>query len=97
MYCTIFQYLILFFSLAINSVNSCNPGLVETPIFEAVGMSRDETAKLIEDYSKRYPVGRIGRVADVAKCIAFLASDQAEFVTGTLLRCDGGAVSAAAY
>lgn len=66
-------------------MNSCNPGLIDTPIFEAVGMSRDETAKLIENYSKRYPAGRIGRVDDVAKCIEFLASDQAEFITGVFI------------
>lgn len=42
-------------------VNSVNPGLVETPIFDVAGHSSEETAKLIEDYSKRYPVGRIGR------------------------------------
>lgn len=42
-------------------VNSVNPGLVETPIFDVAGHSREETAKLIEDYSKRYPVGRIGK------------------------------------
>lgn len=79
-------------------VNSVNPGLIITPMIdEAGGLSRDETAKFIEDYSKRYPVGRIGKVSDVSRCIAFLASDRAEFITGTLLRCDGGAVSAAAY
>lgn len=78
-------------------VNSVNPGLVETPIFEAVGMDSESIAKLISDYSKRYPVGRIGRASDVSRCIAFLASDQAEFINGILMRCDGGAVSAAAY
>lgn len=78
-------------------VNSVNPGLIETPIFEAVGMSGDEISELVDFCNKKYPVGRIGNVADVARCIAFLASDKSNFLTGSLYRCDGGAVSAAAY
>lgn len=78
-------------------VNSVNPGLVDTPIFETAGMSSDEIKDFINGMSKRYPVGRIGHVSDIARCITFLASDRSEFITGTLLRCDGGAVSAAAY
>lgn len=78
-------------------VNSVNPGLVDTPIFETVGMTGNDRVKFIEEASKIYPVGRIGNVSDVARCIAFLASDKSEFITGTLLRVDGGAVSAAAY
>lgn len=78
-------------------VNSVNPGLVDTPIFETHGMSADEKAKFIEEYGKRYPVGRIGVSSDISRCIAFLASPKAEFLTGTLLRADGGAVPAAAY
>lgn len=78
-------------------VNSVNPGLIDTPIFETVGMSPKEIAKFIEENGKKYPVGRIGNVSDVSRCIAFLASDRAEFITGTLLRVDGGAVTSAAY
>lgn len=66
-------------------------------MFEAVGMSPDEIGKFIEENGKKYPVGRIGQASDVSRCIAFLASDRAEFITGTLLKVDGGAVSAAAY
>lgn len=78
-------------------INSVNPGLVETPIFETVGMTPDEIKQFIDENGRKYPVGRIGRVSDVARSIAFLASDQSEFITGTLLRVDGGAVTAAAY
>lgn len=78
-------------------VNSVNPGLIETPIFHAVGMTSDEISEVIDFCDKNYPVGRIGHVEDVARCITFLASEKSEFITGTLMRCDGGAVSAAAY
>lgn len=78
-------------------VNSVNPGLVDTPIFETVGMSREEKAKFIEESGKKYPVGRIGYSSDVSRAVAFLASDRAEFITACLLVVDGGAISAAAY
>lgn len=40
--------------------------------------------------SKWYPVGRIGRAEEVAAAVAFLASDEASFITGASLRVDGG-------
>lgn len=76
---------------------SISKGLIDTPIFEAVGMTSAEISELAAFCDKNYPVGRIGRVSDVARCIAFLASDKSEFITGTLLRCDGGCITAAAY
>lgn len=78
-------------------VNSVNPGLTNTPIFASTGLSPEQITQFLEMNGNRYPVGRIGKVSDIARCIAFLASDQSEFITGTLMRVDGGAVSAAAY
>lgn len=60
-------------------------------------MTPAEISELSAFCDKNYPVGRIGRVSDVARCIAFLANDKSEFITGTLLRCDGGCITAAAY
>lgn len=76
---------------------SLSKGLIETPMFEAVGMTSAEISELRAFCDKNYPVGRIGRDTDVARCIAFLANDKSEFITGTLLRCDGGCITAAAY
>jgi NAD(P)-dependent dehydrogenase (short-subunit alcohol dehydrogenase family) len=39
-----------------------------------------------------HPVGRVGQPEEVAAAIVFLASDDASFITGTLLRVDGGMV-----
>ena len=42
------------------------------------------------DLVARYPLGRLGRPEEVASAIAFLASDEASFITGTCLVVDGG-------
>lgn len=39
-----------------------------------------------------YPVGRVGETSDTSAAIAFLASDLASFITGVVLRVDGGAL-----
>ena len=67
-------------------VNAVNPSLTETPI--TAGMRKDEGA--IAKFMDRIPMGRVGTPADVAKVVAFLASDDAGFVTGVTLPVDGG-------
>jgi len=71
-------------------VNSVNPGVVATEIHKRAGMSEESYAKYL-DYSKTtHPLGRIGEPVEMAKAIAFLASDDASFITGDLLSVDGG-------
>ena len=41
-------------------------------------------------FRKRIPLGRIGEPRDIAKCVVFLASDLASYVTGAALLADGG-------
>lgn len=48
----------------------------------------------MEEYGKRYPIGRAGEVEDTSEAIAYLASDAASFLTGILLPVDGGATVA---
>lgn len=71
-------------------VNSMNPGIVATPIFQTVGINQATAEAYFESASKNYPLGRVGVVSDTSKAIAFLASDNAEFITGTLLPVEGG-------
>jgi NAD(P)-dependent dehydrogenase (short-subunit alcohol dehydrogenase family) len=47
-------------------------------------------AEYIEEIRKNHPMGRLGEPEEVAKAIAFLASDDASFITGAILAVDGG-------
>jgi NAD(P)-dependent dehydrogenase (short-subunit alcohol dehydrogenase family) len=63
------------------------PGSIQTPIWaERVAKDPDVFTKL----AKWYPLGRVGQPQDIAKAALFLASDDAEWVTGVTLNVDGG-------
>ena len=68
------------------TINNIAPGAIETPI----------NAKLLNDPEKlsavinNIPLGRLGQPSDVASLVAFLASPDADYVTGTTLFVDGG-------
>ncbi len=72
--------------------NVVMPGAIETPFFQrALQRTTDpdsERSKLLE----RYPLGRFGEAEDVADTVAFLASEEAKFITGAVLPVDGGRV-----
>lgn len=71
-------------------VNSVNPGVIETPIFNTVGLEGPLLQGFLEQEKKTYPVGRIGVVADTTWAILFLASERSSFINGALLPVDGG-------
>ena len=71
-------------------VNSVNPGVIDTDIFNRSGMSDEEITRYFEKCKTTHPIGRIGSPLEVAKCIAFLASSDASFVCGQTLAVDGG-------
>jgi NAD(P)-dependent dehydrogenase (short-subunit alcohol dehydrogenase family) len=76
-------------------VNSVHPGIIDTPMMtEAarnieVATGQDSNATLSQ-FAARHPLGRMGRDADIANAVAFLASDEAAFMTGSELVVDGG-------
>lgn len=68
-------------------VNAVNPGMVETEGTHTAGITESDLRKQVEATT---PLGRIGKVDDIAPAVAFLASDDAKWITGETLFISGG-------
>ena len=62
--------------------NAVAPGFIQTDMTENIG--EDNTLRTM------IPLGRMGQPEDIAAAVAFLASDAAAYITGEVLRVDGG-------
>jgi NAD(P)-dependent dehydrogenase (short-subunit alcohol dehydrogenase family) len=65
-------------------VNAVCPGYINTPLLEHIPQEMKTALERL------HPMGRLGRPEEVARCVLFLASDEASFVTGASLLVDGG-------
>jgi meso-butanediol dehydrogenase/(S,S)-butanediol dehydrogenase/diacetyl reductase len=74
--------------------NTVQPGWIRTGMADdAFVVARDPEAAR-RDALARHPAGRLGEPADVANAVAWLASDEAGFVTGQCVTVDGGLTAA---
>jgi 3-oxoacyl-[acyl-carrier protein] reductase len=63
-------------------VNAVSPGLIETEMISSIPN--------LEEFKKRIPLGRLGRVEEVANAVSFLCSDESSYITGCTLSVNGG-------
>jgi NAD(P)-dependent dehydrogenase (short-subunit alcohol dehydrogenase family) len=68
-------------------VNCICPGIIDTPL---VARAFGATEEIRETMHRFHPLGRMGKPSEIARCVLFLASDDASFVTGHALVVDGG-------
>jgi acetoacetyl-CoA reductase len=66
------------------TVNAVAPGYIDTEMVQAV------PEKVLQSIIGAIPVGRLGRAEEIAACVAFLARDDASFITGATLTVNGG-------
>ena len=67
------------------NVNIIEPGWIDTP-----GERITFTEEMIEERGSTLPWGRMGTPSDIGKAVTFLCSNDADYITGTILRVDGG-------
>lgn len=67
-------------------INAVCPGPIDTALTSAI----QANAELLADYENLIPMGRFGRADEVAGVVAFLASDDASYITGAMIAIDGG-------
>lgn len=71
-------------------VNAVTPGPTDTPGLSGLAPDPEQAAGLRQALAAQVPLGRLGRPEEIAAAVAFLASGQSSFITGTSLYVDGG-------
>ncbi len=71
-------------------VNAISPGPIETPALEKAGIPPEMMEQAIAGFTTQVPLGRRGKPEEIATAVAFLASDEASYVTGVEIAVAGG-------
>lgn len=72
-------------------VNAVSPGVVPTPGYHtSLGMTQQQVDEYVQSVIPVIPLGRTGTMEEIAKAVAFLASDESSYITGSELFVDGG-------
>ncbi len=71
-------------------VNAVAPGPIETPIFGKTGLPKEALDDFAREINNRVPMKRFGQPEEVAGVVAFLASQDASYITGVEINVDGG-------
>lgn len=71
-------------------VNTVAPGPIETPIIERAGLSKEAIDQFASNIIAQVPMKRFGQPEEVAGTVAFLASQDASYITGVEINVDGG-------
>ena len=68
-------------------VNAVNPGATNTPFIASVGITPEV---MMESVKTSHSIGRMADPEEIAKVLVFVASDDASYMTGSCVLCDGG-------
>ncbi len=71
-------------------VNAVAPGPIVTPIFDRTGLPKEAIDEFAKEIIANVPMKRFGQPEEVAGAVAFLASQDASYITGIELNVDGG-------
>lgn len=68
------------------NVNAIAPGFIQTEMTDKINQ------KIKDDYINKIPLKKFGKPEDIANCVAFLCSEEANYITGQVINIDGGMV-----
>ena len=71
-------------------VNSVSPGTIDSPMLHDFVKAQQNPENIRRQFDEMHPIGRVGRIDEVAQVCLFLASDESSFVTGSNYEVDGG-------
>jgi NAD(P)-dependent dehydrogenase (short-subunit alcohol dehydrogenase family) len=71
-------------------INAVSPGVIATPGHERPGITKEQVSGFFDFAASIAPLARTGRADEIAKVVAFLASDESSFMTGSEVFVDGG-------